>query len=63
MPAKVIPIADDVFGNEICYGFRKGISSPSIVFRDHEIAYENPDGALSYICDSFTELINKLYEE
>ena len=63
MPDKVIPIADDVFGNEICYDFRKGLSSPSIVFWDHEIAHEDPDRALSHICDSFPELVNKLYEE
>ncbi len=32
MPDKVIPIADDVFGNEICFDFRKNHSNPSLVF-------------------------------
>ena len=63
MPDKVIPIADDVFGNEICFDFRKGLSSPSIVFWYHEMAFEDPERALSPVCDSFTELVNKLYEE
>ncbi|MEC1599882.1 SMI1/KNR4 family protein, partial [Bacillus spizizenii] len=41
----------------------KGLSSPSIVFWDHEMAFEDPERALSPVCDSFTELVNKLYEE
>ncbi|KOC79049.1 SMI1/KNR4 family protein [Bacillus velezensis] len=63
MPDKVIPIADDVFGNEICFDFRKNHSNPPLVFWDHEIAFENPESALSHICNSFTELVDKLYEE
>ncbi|MHC5563623.1 SMI1/KNR4 family protein [Bacillus spizizenii] len=31
MPDKVIPIADDVFGNKICFDFRKGLSSPFLL--------------------------------
>ncbi|RAP04799.1 hypothetical protein HS9_01932 [Bacillus velezensis] len=33
---------------------------PVIVFWDHEIAYEDKKSSLSYVCDSFTELMNKL---
>ncbi|MFL0442332.1 SMI1/KNR4 family protein [Bacillus subtilis] len=53
-------MADDVFGNEICFDFRKGLSSPSILFWDHEIAYEDKESSISYVCDTFTELMNKL---
>ncbi|WP_367949457.1 SMI1/KNR4 family protein [Bacillus subtilis] len=60
IPDKVISIADDVFGNEICFDFRKGLSSPSILFWDHEIAYEDKESSISYVCDTFTELMNKL---
>ncbi|MDL5142234.1 SMI1/KNR4 family protein [Bacillus atrophaeus] len=63
MPDKVIPIADNVFGNEICFDFRKGLNSPSIVYWDYEITFEDPERALSPVCDSFTELVNKLYEQ
>ncbi|MCI3197606.1 SMI1/KNR4 family protein [Bacillus sp. HU-1818] len=52
-----------LFGNEICFGYRQNKENPSLVFCDHEIAYEDSNGALSDICDSFTELVNKLYEE
>lgn len=44
----------------ICYLFR--IVDPSVVFWDYEIAYEDPDGALIQISDSFSELVDKLYE-
>ncbi|MDL5142231.1 T7SS effector LXG polymorphic toxin [Bacillus atrophaeus] len=59
----IVPFACDPFGNEICFDYRLNKENPSVVFWDHEIAYEDPDKALSHICDSFTELVNKLYEE
>jgi hypothetical protein len=33
---------------------------PAIVFWDHEEAYEDPNGAVTYACSGFTELINSL---
>lgn len=59
MPVKVIPIADDVFGNEICFDFRKGLSSPSIVFQDHEIAFEDPERAIFNVSLLFIHTNNK----
>ncbi|MDQ0928540.1 cell wall assembly regulator SMI1 [Bacillus atrophaeus] len=59
----IVPFACDPFGNEICFDYRLNKENPSVVFWDHEIAYEDPDKALSHICNSFTELVNKLYEE
>ncbi|MEG7335963.1 hypothetical protein [Bacillus sp. 0102A] len=29
-------------------------------FWDHEIAYEDKESSISYVCDSFTDLIDKL---
>lgn len=65
MAKGLIPFADDAFGNEICFDFRKNQHNPTICFWDHEIAFENSGKAVFYICDSFTELINSLreYEE
>lgn len=58
----IYPIADDVFGNCICFDYREGKDkAPKIVFWDHEVAYGSPEEAISYICDSFTELLLKFY--
>lgn len=59
----IVPFACDPFGNEICFDYHLNIENPYVVFWDHEIAYEDPNKALSHICNSFTELVNKLYEE
>ncbi|ETA69193.1 SMI1/KNR4 family protein [Methanolobus tindarius DSM 2278] len=53
----IYPFAADPFGNFICFDYRDGKNkSPKVVFWDHEIAY------VCHICDSFTELISKLYK-
>ncbi|WP_094229184.1 SMI1/KNR4 family protein [Methanolobus psychrotolerans] len=58
----IYPIADDVFGNCICFDYREGKDkAPKVVFWDHEVAYESPEKAIYYICDSFIELLSKLY--
>nr|WP_250620727.1 SMI1/KNR4 family protein [Bacillus inaquosorum] len=46
-----IPFACDPFGNEICFNYRQNKENLYVVFWDHEIAYEDPDEALSHICD------------
>ncbi|MDA7028615.1 SMI1/KNR4 family protein [Bacillus sp. CLL-7-23] len=58
----VIPFADDPAGNLFCFDYRRSSTDPVIVFWDHEEAFENPENALTYICDSFTDLINSLRE-
>ncbi|MCY8426886.1 SMI1/KNR4 family protein [Bacillus vallismortis] len=63
MLSGIVPFACDPFGNEICFDYRQNKDNPSGVFWDHEIAYKYSDGALSHICDSFTELVDKFYEE
>ncbi|MCY9407703.1 SMI1/KNR4 family protein [Bacillus inaquosorum] len=60
---KIIPFATDAGGNLFCFDYRMSSQEPVIVFWDHEIAYEDKESSISYVCDSFTELINKLYEE
>jgi hypothetical protein len=57
----IYPFADDPFGNLLCFDYRKG-DNPTIVFWDHEVAFEDPEGALTYVADSFTELLSKLYD-
>lgn len=58
----IYPFADDIFGNSICFDYREGKDkSPKVVFWDHEIAYDSPEDAILYICDSFTELISSLH--
>ncbi|MCY7807167.1 SMI1/KNR4 family protein [Bacillus spizizenii] len=59
---KIIPFATDAGGNLFCFDYRMSSQEPVIVFWDHEIAYEDKEISISYVCDSFTELINKLYE-
>lgn len=58
---KIIPFAADPFGNYICFDYRKN-NNPTVVFWDHEKAYENPDSGLLPICNTFSELEDKLYE-
>lgn len=62
MLSGIVPFAGDPFGNEICFVYRQNKENPSMVFWDHEIAYVDPNEALSHICYSFTKLVNKLYE-
>ncbi|WP_416806531.1 MULTISPECIES: SMI1/KNR4 family protein [Bacillus amyloliquefaciens group] len=57
---KIIPFATDAGGNLFCFDYRMSSQKPAIVFWDHEIAYEDKESSISYVCDSFTELMNKL---
>lgn len=60
LPDKVIPFADDPFGNYLCFDFRDKESNPTVVFWDHE--QPNRKTSLSKVCNNFTELLNKLYK-
>lgn len=52
----------DAGGNLICFDYRSG-NDPTIVFWDHEIAGNGErDKAISFICNTFTEFLNKLHE-
>lgn len=57
---RVIPIANDPGGNFICFDYRKKFV-PTVVYWDHERAFENPNQSVTYICETFTEFLNKLY--
>jgi cell wall assembly regulator SMI1 len=58
----IYPFGADPFGNFICFDYREGTNKPpKVVFWDHETAYDSPEKAISFICDSFTKLISKLY--
>jgi hypothetical protein len=58
---KVIPFAEDPFGNLICFDYRTN-NQPTIVFWEHEKAFNDKESATSYLCDSFTELLLMLHE-
>ncbi|MCK8827923.1 SMI1/KNR4 family protein [Natroniella acetigena] len=58
LPEKIYPFADDPFGNLICFDYRENLENPKIVFWEHE----QLEGDISYICDSFSELLSKLYD-
>jgi len=58
LPADIIPIADDPFGNAICIGIR-GDAYGKIFFWDHESAYDEP----MRIADSFTQFVENLEVE
>ncbi|MEC1261439.1 SMI1/KNR4 family protein [Bacillus swezeyi] len=58
----VFPFATDAGGNLFCFDYRESVKKPTVVFWDHEEAFENPDAALTYVCDNFIELINSLQE-
>jgi hypothetical protein len=56
VPDEVIPIAEDAGGNRICIGL-SGNYLDKIYFYDHE---EQPGKNLYYICDGFSEFLNRL---
>ncbi|SMO63818.1 SMI1/KNR4 family protein [Melghirimyces algeriensis] len=58
---RIIPFANDPFGNYFCFDYRESESNPAIVFYDHETDPDD-DMALTYVCDTFTELIESLHE-
>ena len=58
---KVIPFAEDSFGNLICFDYRNN-EQPTIVFWAHEEAFTDKEAATSYLCDSFTDLLSMLHQ-
>lgn len=58
---KVIPFAEDLFGNMVCFDYRNN-SQPLIVFWEHEKAFSDKESAITHICNNFAELLNMLYE-
>jgi hypothetical protein len=50
----VVPFGADIAGNLYCFDYRQDENRPSIVFIDHE-------GEATYVCESFTDMINRLY--
>jgi hypothetical protein len=58
LPQRVVPFGLDPFGNYLCFDYRRS-AMPTIVFWDHEKFSED---AISYVCDSFEELLHKLYD-
>ncbi|PEQ29255.1 SMI1/KNR4 family protein [Bacillus cereus] len=56
----IVPFARDPFGNLICFDYRADKLSPTIVFWDHE---EQGEAAIEIICNTFSELLDGLYDE
>jgi len=61
MLEKIIPFARDPFGNLLCFDYRDDVQ-PTIVFWEHERAFNNKENAISLICNTFSELLNMLHE-
>lgn len=55
-PQHLFPFADDPFGNLLCFDYSCNKNSPKVVFYDHELDTILP------VCDSFTALLERLYE-
>ncbi|MFA0814270.1 MAG: SMI1/KNR4 family protein [Anaerofustis sp.] len=58
---KLIPFGEDPFGNLICFDYRNG-DVPSIVLWNHEVAFSNKEKAITFICNSFSDLLGMLHE-
>lgn len=58
---KVIPFAEDPFGNMICFDYRNN-NQPVVVFWEHETSFNDKEAAISYICNTFSELMSILHE-
>lgn len=58
---KVILFAEDPFGNLICFDYRTN-NQPTIVFWEHEKAFNDKESAMGYLCNSFTDLLLMLHE-
>ncbi|MED4401595.1 SMI1/KNR4 family protein [Metabacillus fastidiosus] len=61
LPEGIFPFAKDPFGNLICFDYRQDKESPIIIFYDHET--EDEENKFLRICDTFTELIERLHED
>lgn len=55
---KLIPFATDPFGNLLCFDFRDNASSPKIIFYNCE---ESGSTLITPVCESFTDLLERLY--
>jgi len=58
---KIIPFAEDPFGNMICFDYRNN-NQPVVVFWEHETAFNDKEEAIKYICGTFSDLMSILHE-
>lgn len=56
---KIIPFANDPFGNYFCFDFRVSDSNPEIVFYDHETDPDEDD-AFTFVSNSFTSFLSNM---
>ncbi|MDR4959083.1 MULTISPECIES: SMI1/KNR4 family protein [Bacillus] len=56
----LIHFKTDAGGNLFCVDYRDSARNPTVFFGDNEEAFENPEAAVTYVCDNFTEFINSL---
>jgi SMI1-KNR4 cell-wall len=54
---KLIPFARDPYGNLLCFDYRYDENSPKVVFFDSE----GEETSITPVCDTFTDLISRLY--
>ncbi|OAB38861.1 hypothetical protein PGLA_19575 [Paenibacillus glacialis] len=51
----IVPFARDPFGNLLCFDYRESKKEPQIIFYNHE------ESDFVLICNSFTELLGRMY--
>jgi SMI1-KNR4 cell-wall len=63
LPKGFVPFALDEQNKWYCFDYRKSVDSPSIVLINWEAHYEDdPDYVVTFIKESFNELLESLYE-
>ncbi len=60
--SRIIPFAEDPFGNFICFDYHDTNSNPSVVFWDHEADSDAGEESLKFVANSFDEFLDMLYE-
>ena len=55
----IIPFAETKYKDYICFYYNE-LEKPSIIFWSYELALENPNEAIFYICNDFNEFLQKL---
>lgn len=59
---KLIPFADDPFGNAIWFDYSQGDVDPSIVYYDTDRVYDQDDYEGEFVCSCFDEFLEMLFE-
>ena len=48
----IVPIAEDKYEDYICLNYKNNRNVPTVVYWNYDLALENPDDAICFLCDS-----------